>query len=110
MFLLGRKGGRTAAHVPCQVMKRNNHATKVDAFMIPQPHQAVVNYRLNGGKMDIEDPLFHSSDKIYTRFQSFTRQYPSFEAIFHRVVNEDTSVFVDALTCFIDLTFRLCNS
>lgn len=71
--------------------------------MIPQPDQAVTDYRLNGGRItdpeqDIKDPLFNSSDKMDIRFQLFTKQYPSFEAIFHSVVNENVTVFVDALT------------
>lgn len=103
------------AHVPYQLMQAHNKATRVDTRLIPQAEQAVSDYRLGGGRItdpdqDINDPLFNDMVKMDIRFQSFIKRFPSFEAIFHNLVNENVSLFVDALTYFIDLTFRLCHS
>ena len=102
------------AHIPYQLMKMNK-ATTIDPRLIPQPDQAVSSYRLNGGKItdppqDIDDPLFNNSVKMDIRFHSFTKKFPSFEVIFNSIVNENPSIFVDALMYYINLTYRLCNS
>lgn len=103
------------AHIPYQLLRRYNQAARVNVQLIPGPEQAVREYRLNGGRItdpriDINDPLFNNPVKIDMRFQSFNKRFPSFETIFNHVSNENISLFVDALTCFIDLTFRLCHS
>ena len=104
-----------AAHVPFELMKMGNKATRINTHLIPQSDQAVSDYGLKGGRItdpdyDINDPLFSNSIKIDFRFRSFTKKFPSFEVIFYSIVNENVSVFVDALTYFIALTYRLCNS
>lgn len=103
------------AHVPYQLMRRCNKATMIDPCLIPSPVQAVHMYRLNSGRItdpdDFSDPLFNDPVKIELRFQSFAKRFPSFNAIFHSIVNETTPrVFVDALLFFINLTFRLYHS
>lgn len=108
-YIPGRRRGTMGPHVPYRLMKMCNKATKIDACLIPQPDQAVSDYRQNGGSItdpehNIDDPLSMKKD---IRFRSFTERFPSFEAIFYDVVNENASVFVDALIFYIDLTFRL---
>ena len=79
-------------------MKTCNRVKKIDANLIPQPSQAVSDYRLNGGtitdpNLDIEDPLFNNPTKINLRFQSFVKRFPSFDVIFYCIINENTSNF-----------------
>lgn len=102
-------------HVPYRLMRACNRAVKINSRLIPKPDQAASEYRLNGGRItdpedEINDPLFSNSIKIDIRFKSFVRRLTSFDVIFHSVLNGNTSVYVDALTFFIDLTFRLCHS
>ena len=103
------------SHIPYHVMKRDNRATVVDAGLIPNPEEAVHQYRLNGGRITepenaTQTPLFNDPTKSDIRFQSFTKKFPSMDGIFHNVVNGNVSIFVDALNLFIDLTFRLSVS
>ena len=104
-----------AAHIPSQLMSRSNRATKVPSHLIPSSDRAVMEYRLNGGRItDPEDPAIADplSDPVKRdiRLESFSKRFPSFDCIFYSVVNENTSVFADALTFFINVTFRLCHS
>ena len=103
------------AHIPEQVMRINNKAAAIHANQIPRPQEAIDNYRSNGGsitdpELDIEDPLNGDPGKSDIRFQCFTRRFPSFDNIFHSIVNENPTAYVDALKFFIDLTYRLSHS
>ncbi len=104
-----------AAHIPYELMEVGNKATKIDSHLIPQPDQAASDYRHNGGRItdpqdSSNDPLFNDPIKKDIRFNSFTKRFPSFEVIFYNTVNENPSIFVEALAYYITLTFRLYNS
>lgn len=79
---------------------------------MPQPQQAADEYRSNGGRLTdpdhiIKDPLFNDAAKIEIRLHTFVKRYPSFDTIFHNLVNGNNVMFKDALKFFIDVTFRL---
>lgn len=100
------------AHVPVQVMRANNKAKKITPHILPRPQYAAQQYRANGGSItdpdeNITDPLCNDTTKIDRRFQSFTKKYPSFDPIFHNVVNGNKTIFIDALKFFINITYRL---
>ena len=100
------------AHVPVQLMRRNSKAKILDNGILPGPDDAVRQYRLNGGSItdpeqSIRDPLCTDTVKMNIHFQSFKKRYPSFDHIFHSVVNGNKTFFIDALKYFINITFRL---
>lgn len=88
------------AHVPVQLMRTNCKTKLLDLVNLPSPEDAVRQYRLNGGSItepaqSIRDPLCDSFAKNL-RLQSFEKRYPSFERIFHSVVNGDKAIFIDS--------------
>lgn len=103
-----------SAHVPYRLMKKCNKAVKIGQQVIPSPDDAVHMYRMSGGQItdpdDVSDPLYNSGEKREIRFQAFSKKYSSFSTIFHNIANENGCIFVDALLCFINLTFRLAHS
>jgi hypothetical protein len=103
------------AHIPERAMKANNKAKKINPHLLPHPQSAVQQYRSNGGQItdpdqSIIDPLLNAPNKLDIRLQSFTKRYPSFEPIFHNVVNGNKAIFIDATKYFIDITYRLFQS
>lgn len=58
-------------------------------------------------EQNIRDPLSDDTAMMDIRLQSFQKHYPSFEHIFHRVINGDKTIFINALKFFINITFRL---
>ena len=102
------------AHVPSRLM-RSSKAKKISLDILPQPEDAVRQYRQSGGQITdpgqtITDPLQNNDLKMNIRSLSFTKKYPSFETIFHSTVNGNEDIFIDALLFFIDMNYRLSRS
>ena len=110
----GRRCGGMASHVPNAVMTRDNRVQRL-TVNLPTPMEAVSMYRRDGGRLSDgasfgEDPLQGDVDKCTIRQQAFTDSFPSFELIFHRLVNSDHSLFTSALKLYIDITYRLSRT
>ena len=54
-----------------------------------------------------QDLLEQREDLKSIRMERFKEQWPSFETIFHSLVNGNKANFRDGLLCFIDLTMQL---
>ena len=72
-------------------------------------------YRQEGGRISDEtcfgeDPLQADNAKILIRAEAFGQRYPSFETIFHELVNSSSTLFKGGLTFYIDITYRLSVS
>ena len=115
-FYAGRRKGTMPAHIPEMVMRNDNRATRITVPM-PQPQQAADEYRMNGGRITdpdtcstFKDPLLHDAAKVDIRLHAFLKRYPSFDTIFHNLVNGNKIMFKEALMFFIDINFRLTVS
>ena len=108
---IGRRRGipRGVPDVLCQL---NNRARKIPPARLPLPEQAVQAYRNTTGVLTDpspygNDPLAQDSTKKDLRMQAFHDRFPSFDAIFHDLVNGNSAVFKQALLFFIDITRRM---
>ena len=54
------------------------------------------------------NPLDGYANKINIRQQAF--RYPSFEDIFHNLINFNSTLLQDALKFYVDITYRLSKS
>lgn len=84
--------------VPRLRMLNNNLAKKVDERVVYDASTAVQFYQQQGGHLRDpyqvgKDPLVDNTDKWEMRHQAFCESYPSFEDIFTKTVNSDSSVF-----------------
>ena len=82
----------------CQVLTKSHSSTEVVEGQITDVHPFGV------------DPIADNQQKCSTRMSSFTEYYPSFDLIFHQVVNGNDSIFQEALEFFIDITYRLSST
>lgn len=101
--------------IPNHLMLTDDRTKKLGNSRIPTPTQAIYMYRANGGHITEEsnfgeDPLASDVDKYRIRESAFVQRYPSFEAIFHNLVNGNSSPFKNGLKYFIDITYRLSSS
>lgn len=83
--------------------------------MLPALDQATEAYRNNSGTLTDPapygcDPLEQDADKQRIRIQAFHDRFPSFEVIFHNLVNGHGTVFKQALLFYMDVTYRLSHS
>ncbi len=90
-------------------MLRCNGTAKIAPGLVPSTEEAVRNYTTAGGRLtDLslfgEDPLANDSECILQREVVFFRRYPSFDPIFHKIVNGDDTLFRDGLQFFIHIT------
>ena len=113
-LIVGRRGGGMASHVPNAIMARDNRVQRI-TVNLPTPVEAVSMYNRAGGRLSDEtpfgeDPLQGNSDKCAIRQQAFTNNFPSFEPIFHGLVNSDPSLFTRALKFYVDITYRLSRT
>ena len=53
------------------------------------------------------DPLQGDNAKASIRAQAFGERYPSYDVIFHELVNLNPMLFKNALIFYIDVTYRL---
>jgi len=84
----------------------------IDHPLIPSADEAGSLYEESGGSLTIfskygEDPLAGREDLMSTRMERFSEVWPSFENIYHNLVNDDGRFFRDALFFYIDLTMQL---
>lgn len=111
---IGRKSGipKGVPDVLCQV---DNRARQISPGRIPRPEQASQAYRNRVGILTDpapfgSDPLEQDSVRKGLRMQVFHDRFPSFDAIFHELVNGNSSSFRDALLFFIDITRRMSST
>ena len=99
------------SHVPDVIMRRNNRVKRI-MTRLPGPAEAISMSHGDGGRISDgaqfgHDPLYGDDNKCAIRQQSFTTSYPSFDQIFHNLVNSNSLLFENGLKkCFIDITYR----
>ena len=101
--------------VPRLLMGKDNRAQRLPQSMFPSLEQAVQMYRDNVGVLTDPtsfglDPLADNSEKKQIRERAFNSSYPSYDSIFHHLVNGITTPFKNALLFYIDVTKRLSRS
>lgn len=80
--------------------------------MLPTSEEAVAAYEREGGRLTVPevfgiDLLAGNQQLQQLRLDNFKAAYPSFDAIFHSLVNGNYYPFKDGLQFFIDLTKTL---
>lgn len=83
-------------------MHQDNRTQHIKPSAIPPPEQSAQMYRENVGRLTDptifgSDPLAEYHEKKIIREASFTSRYPSYEDIFHQLVNGETRHFRHAL-------------
>ena len=106
-FVLGPHKG-----IPNVLMSENNQAKFIDPSLLPEADDAVRMYEAYGGQITLfgnfgSDPLLQRSDLSKVREERFFEQYPTFDNIFHAVVNNDSTLFRNGLLYFIDVSMQL---
>ena len=101
--------------IPNRLMLTDNRTKPITSSSLPTPTQATQMYEANGGHLTEEspfreDPIVNDLIKCRIRDGAFLQKYPSFEPMFHNLVNGNNSLFKDGLNFFIDITFRLSSS
>ena len=91
---------------------QNNQTKHIDHSLVPSADEAGSLYEESGGSLTIfseygEDPLAGREDMMRARMERFSEDWPSFENIYHNLVNDDGRFFRDALILYIDLTMQL---
>ena len=114
MHSVGRGEGMRRG-VPNVLMQQDNRTQRITQSVIPPPEQAAQMYRDNVGRLTDpapfgSDPLAESHERKIIRETSFGSRYPSYEDIFHQLVNGDSTNFRRALLFYIDITKRLSSS
>ena len=90
----------------------DNRVARLDMRNLPSASQAVGMYHQEGGRISDEtgfgeDPLLGDNAKGSIRTQAFCERYPSYDAIFHELVNSaNPLLFKDALIFYIDVTYH----
>ena len=101
------------SHIPDVVMRRENRVQRV-VGSLPSPAEAIRLYEEGRQISDEasfgEDPLYGDVNKSTIRQQSFSTSYPSFDPIFHQLVNSDASLFTNGWKFFVDITYRLSRT
>ena len=95
------------------MMKKNNHATKINPLLLPSPEEAAHEYGSAGGRLTIssqfgDDPLKTFPELTQKRDTEFLRHY-SYEQIFYNVVNGNQQPFMDGLLHFIKMSEQLAE-
>ena len=104
------------SHIPNDVMSNDNRIARLDMRNLPSASQAVGLYHQQGGRISDEsgfgkDPLLGDNTKDSIRARAFSERYPSYDAIFHELVNSSNPMlFKNALIFYIDITYRLSKS
>ena len=112
----GRRRGGMRSHIPIDVFRSNDRVTRLDLRYLPSTLQAVSMYECEtGGRISQEtefgnDPLRGDVSKCSIRSQAFFERHPSFDDIFHNLVNLNSIPFRNALLFYIDITYRLSSS
>ncbi len=98
--------------IPNRRMMTDYRAAAIQPHLLPSTSQATQLFETNGGNLTYSssfgnDPLANSAEKLQIRDCAFIEKYPSFEHIFHNLVNGNDSVFRNAIIFFVDVTSRL---
>ena len=98
--------------VPADRMCENDQTSKIPLPALPTLADAVSQFEQLGGSLTPlpqfgEDPLHGKSELMDLRNAEFTRKYPDFNNIFHRLVHGDDTLFVNGLQYFISISIRL---
>ena len=115
IFLVNSLESRSSSRgTPNQRMLINSQTKMINPSLVPTSNDAIALYRQCGGFITEtsnfgEDPIAFSPTKCAFRQTAFKKQFPSFETIYHELVNMNDKTFQDGLICFIDLTFRLTH-
>ena len=77
--------------------------------------QAISNYRQSGGHVTEtsnfgNDPLEFFPEKQLFRDQAFKEKFPSFNIVYHQLVNNNDKMFQDEIKYVVDLTYRLSHT
>ena len=106
-----------ATHIPNRIMASHlDRLPKLNQLsLLPDTMAAVAMYNQEGGNISDGaqfgyDPLDGDANKTSIRNQAFNGRYPSFEHIFHQLVNSNSTPFKEALKFYLDVTFRLSKS
>ena len=98
-------------------MEENNRAKTVAPHKVPTADEAVQLYEQDGGTLTLfgdfgVDPLGELDDegKRQERVRLFAQRFPSFELLFHRLVNGNSSLFKEAILYFMQITFLIHQS
>jgi hypothetical protein len=115
LYFTGRRRGGMGSHIPNEIMHRANRVSRLDLRHLPTPSQAVSMYHQENGRLSEEsrfgdDPLHGDTAKCSIRSQAFRDRHPSFDIIFHELINSNPVPFKNALLFYIDTTFRLSSS
>ena len=94
------------------MMAQNNQSKQIDSSLVPTVDEAGRLYEANGGHLTLfnefgRDPLTGNEQLITIRMERFYEQWPSFDNIFHGIVNNNITMFRDGLLCFIDISMQL---
>ena len=102
-----------ASHIPNRVMASQlSSIPKIHLQHLPDVTTAISMYNQDGGNISDGaqfgyDPLNGYANKIAIRQQAFSDRYPSFEEIFHQLINSNNNLFKEALKFYLDVTYRL---
>ena len=93
-------------------MLLNNQTKRLDLHLLPAVEEAVELYESHGGHLTLlsefgEDPLSSRNDLLQLREARFFECYPSFDEIFHGVVNNDKTLFREGILHLIDVSMQL---
>ena len=105
-----------ATHIPNGIMASHLYRLpKLNQLSLLDTMAAVAMYNQEGGNISDRaqfgyDPLDGDANKTSIRNQAFNGRYPSFEHIFHQLVNSNSTPFKEALKFYLDVTFRLSKS
>ena len=90
-------------------MDSYNQAARIDSRLIPTPADAVRQYEAAGGHLTHfggfgTDPVANNPELTAQREAEFHRRYPSFDPLFHTLVNGDNTVFCTTVHLMIHIT------
>ena len=110
----GRRQGLPQG-VPNQRVFLDNRVKAISHLLLWNPAEAAEMYRQGGGHITDPasfgvDPLLDDNSKLLIRSQAFRVRFPSFEPIFHNLVNGDDRMFREGLKFYCDVTYRLSHS
>ena len=97
--------------VPNRLAAAKNRTSQVAQTSVPTPEEAVSQFEREGGNLTLfspfgADPLADSPVLFRRRHAEFISRFPSFDHIFHSVVNGNNALFRDGLKYFLELTER----
>ena len=98
--------------IPNQRMLVDSRTKKIDRRHLLSPADAVHLYQQNEGHLTEEsnfgqDPLVNDPQKHAIRDVAFASRFPSFDPVFHQLVNGSDDLFQEGLKYFTNITYRL---